>query len=82
MAGKAVNMKLNPNCNFASFLETVRQCSGDVYFTTPEGDILNLKSELCRYIFAVVVSTPRLLETGELICNNETDVVCLRPFLV
>ncbi len=75
-------MKLNPNCDFANFLEIVQQCSGDVLFSTPEGDVLNLKSELCRYIFAVVVSTPRLLETGEVVCRNEDDAVLLRPFLL
>lgn len=74
-------MKLNPNCNFANFLSAVQQCSGDIFFETSEGDVLNLKSELCRYVFAVVLSQPHLLENGVLRCNEEADMALLKPFL-
>lgn len=74
-------MKLNLNCDFVNFLDAVQLCTGDVFFTTTEGDILNLKSELCRYVFAVVISTPQLLENGALTCTNEADMIYLRPFL-
>lgn len=75
-------MKLNPYCDFADFLNIVQQCDGDVFFSTLDGDLLNLKSELCRYVFAVVVSKPDLLERGTLICKEAADVALLKPFLV
>ncbi|MCM1188493.1 MAG: hypothetical protein NC541_04245 [bacterium] len=75
-------MKLNPKCNFANFLETVEHCTGDVVFTTTDGDVLNLKSELCRYIFAVVAANPLLLEKGSLICRDKSDLSKLESFLL
>lgn len=75
-------MKLNPNCDFANFLNTVSQCSGEVFFETTQGDVLNLKSELCRYVFAVVVSKPHLLETGTLTCAKSQDVALLKKYLL
>ncbi len=35
------------------FLKAVNRCRGEVVLTTGEGDCLNLKSTLSRYIFAV-----------------------------
>lgn len=75
-------MKLNPNCNFADFLSTISLCSGEVFFETTQGDVLNLKSELCRYVFAVVVSQPHLLESGSLICKDSQDVDLLKEYLL
>lgn len=75
-------MKLNPSCDFAHFLNTISQCSGDVLFETTEGDVLNLKSELCRYIFAVVASKPHLLETGTLTCKKPQDGELLKKYLL
>lgn len=75
-------MKLNPDCDFANFLDTVSQCRGDVLFETTQGDVLNLKSELCRYVFAVVVSQPHLLETGTLTCKVDRDVELLKKYML
>lgn len=75
-------MKLNPNSDFSNFLATVEHCAGDVLFTTTDGDMLNLKSELCRYVFAVVAANPLILEKGSLICKNESDLTKLQSFLL
>lgn len=75
-------MKLNPQCDFSNFLSTVENCVGDVFFTTQDGDTLNLKSELCRYIFAVVAANPLILEKGSLICKNKSDFTKLQSFLL
>jgi len=75
-------MKLNPNCDFTNFMNTVYQCCDDVFFETAEGDVLNLKSDLCRYVFAVVVSKPHLLEHGTLRCKNAADACLLKEYLL
>lgn len=75
-------MKLNPKCDFSFFLAAIEGCAGDVLFTTTDGDMLNLKSELCRYIFAVVAANPSILEKGDLICKDKSDFAKLQPFLL
>lgn len=75
-------MKLNPQCDFSNFLTTIENCNSDVFFATTDGDLLNLKSELCRYVFAIVMATPSLLERGHLICNDKEDASKLQSFLL
>lgn len=75
-------MRLKPTCDFSHFLDAVEACNEDVYFVTKDGDRLNLKSELCRYIFAVVAANPRLLENGELECKSDMDLERFREFLL
>lgn len=75
-------MKLNPNCNFTRFMSAVSECRGDVFFETSEGDVLNLKSELCRYVFAVVLTKPQLLENSTLKCTDPKDKELILPFLL
>lgn len=43
-------MKLQNIYNIDMFFDTVKKCKGNVYLISPEGDCLNLKSKLCRYI--------------------------------
>ena len=43
-------MKLTNISNIDGFFEAVNDCKGDVYLVTQEGDKLNLKSSLCKYV--------------------------------
>ena len=54
-------MHLNPNIDINEFLKVVSTCKGDVLFETPEGDQMNLKSELCRFVFASGANVHRTL---------------------
>nr|WP_314464743.1 hypothetical protein [uncultured Clostridium sp.] len=74
-------MKLISTINVIEFLHAVSACHGDVFFHTPEGDILNLKSTLSQYIFAVIESKPALLETGDIICKDANDMIHLQNYL-
>ena len=47
-------MTLTSHTDFAAFLEAVQQCRGEVLFCTREGDKLNLKSTLSKYLFAAL----------------------------
>jgi hypothetical protein len=74
-------MKLDLNSNLSKFLHAVTHCEGDVFFTTPDGDVLNLKSELCRYVFAYIASNPGLLQRGDIQCKSENDLSILAAYL-
>ena len=54
-------MTLTSHTDFAAFLEAVQQCRGEVLFCTREGDKLNLKSTLSRYLFAALAGNEELL---------------------
>lgn len=75
-------MKLSSNANIPHFLSAVRLCEKDVVFTTKEGDVLNLKSELCRCIFAVVAAKPEILNAGEVVLANRADIGAIKPYLM
>ncbi len=75
-------MKLLPNCDVASFLKDVDLCEGEVLFSSEQGDVLNLKSQLARYVFAVIAAKQELLELGSIVCSSKADVNILRAYLV
>lgn len=73
-------MKLRENVTVAELLRQVRLCRDEVEFRTPEGDCLNLKSELSKYLFAVICEKRELMEQGTLICKNEEDRQALMAY--
>lgn len=74
-------MKLKENVDITQFIIQIRKCSADVFFETPEGDCLSLKSALSQYIFCSVLNRPELLQNGRLRFAEESDRVLLRPYL-
>lgn len=76
------NMVLRQNTDMICFLQTVEKCSGEVSFTTTQGDRLNLKSELSKYVFAVVAANPDILKNGQIVIKNEEDAALLQNFLM
>lgn len=73
-------MKLTNIEQVNSFLKAVDECRGDVWLTSPEGDKINLKSQLSQY-----VAVGRLLEEKgdwfELFCSDENDERIMVDFL-
>lgn len=63
------------------FLEAVTACTGAVELRTPDGDVLNLKSELSRYLLVAVLAKPDLLQGAYIVCED-ADQNRLHPFLV
>lgn len=74
-------MHLLPNVNVQEFLKVVATCEGDVVFETPEGDMMNLKSELCRYVFASNADSTFRIMHGDITCKNPDDATRLSAFL-
>ena len=68
-----------------AFINDVRNCSGDVFLQTKEGDRLNLKSSLCQYIFAfasVSDNKDDFLINAELTCSLQKDYCLLSDYYI
>lgn len=75
-------MFLKTAINYSDFLTKVRLCDGSVMFCSREGDVLDLKSELCRYVFAVTGSrNHEFIFNGTVECKNPNDLVLLDAYL-
>lgn len=75
-------MKLKQNITPVQFLRTVSECKGEVFFLTADGDSLNLKSQLCSYIFAFLFSKPEIMKSARLQCSEEQDYMRLADYLL
>lgn len=73
-------MKLKENVDVSAFLAATEKCSGDVFFHTYEGDILNVKSLLSRYV-VVSVCKPGELQKAKIVCTDEEDYSVLSDYL-
>ncbi len=74
---------LKIDCNYPAFLQAVDRCTGNVSFETPEGDILNLKSQLSKFIFLAAVASPNInaLANGKVLCEDTADYPLLSEHL-
>ena len=73
-------MKLKHNADLSAFLQAARSCQHEVVFISAENDRLNLKSQLCSYIFLVLAMHPELLERGEVLLEPD-DVALMKDFV-
>lgn len=74
-------MHIKTNTNIVNFLEQVQTCNAEVFFETPEGDCIALKSTLSQYIFCTIASNPELLQSGTIRFEKEADQKLLIDFL-
>ena len=75
-------MKINPNADIPRFLQAVQNCRGDVRFTTPEGDDLDLKSALSQFVFAAVVAGQLKDMRGDIQLQDPEDFFVVQRFLL
>ncbi len=75
-----MNYSLKPNCNMVAFLRCVDSCRGEVTFESRQGDILNLKSQLSKYLFLTVAPDQSYLSGSHIACSPE-DSARLLEFL-
>ena len=75
-------MKLKEDIDFIAFLRTVKKCRKDVYFDSPEGDHLDLKSVLSQYVLSANAHNTAILREGNVRCYEEKDYEILREYLV
>lgn len=74
-------MHIKQSANLVEFLRIVNTCLGDVLFSTKDGDLLNLKSELSRYVFAALTPNTELLYSAVITCKDDRDYVRLEEYL-
>lgn len=74
-------MHIKKNASIVEFLRAVNTCGADVLFATQEGDILNLKSQLSRFVFATVASNEDMLYSAEIICKSDEERLILAAYL-
>ena len=73
-------MKLTNVTNVESFFEAVEKCQGDVFLTTQEGDRLNLKSQLTKFLTLSTVFQSSLIKEMNLELSNPEDVCIMLNF--
>ena len=75
-------MYLKQPLGTVDFFKAIDSCSGEVLLRTKERDILNLRSQLCRFVFAVAVSEKSFFEGAEVECSDPSDYEILRDYLI
>lgn len=76
-----MKFELKQEFNLLGFLKTVDYCEGNVMFETLEGDRLDLKSQLSKYLFLTVKPGDSCLINSRIECSKE-DAQRLAEFLV
>ena len=74
-------MQLKPSIQYRDFLRQVQLCRGEVSYVTVQNDRLNLKSELCKYLFISAAVSSGLLDGGWVECADAGDYELLADFL-
>ena len=76
-------MKIYNINNPEKFLDVVKQCKGEVELVSKQGDRLNLKSELTKYIAITQLFTDNtFINEMELITSNPDDVTLLMDYMM
>lgn len=74
-------MRLKKDLCIPDFLSAVKKCNGEVYFNTPEGDSLALRSVFCQYIFCSLEKTSSTFYEAEIVLEQEDDLTLLQEFI-
>ena len=74
-------MKITTLSNVEGFLKTVSECKGTVELVTKEGDRLNLKSELTKYVALTSFFKDSKIPEMEVILSEPDDAVKIINFL-
>ena len=75
-------MYLRQPINSVDFFKAIDCCTGEVLLHTQESDILNLRSRLCRFIFAVASAEGSLFEHAQVECTEPSDYALLSDYLI
>ncbi len=74
-------MRLKESISSVELFMAIDSCAGDVLLCTPEGDVLNLRSKLCRYIFAMAAAEKDFFRDAQVDCKDPSDYGVLSKFL-
>ncbi|MBO4277565.1 MAG: hypothetical protein J5925_04130, partial [Clostridia bacterium] len=68
------------NVHFATFIEAVEQCKGNVWLITEDGDKLNLKSRFCQILGLAKIVEGGIVTEAKIYCDNVEDLSLLFRF--
>ncbi len=74
-------MRLKDRAELSDFLEAVSGCGGSVCFQTDDGDSIDLKSVLSKFLFAMIATNPNYLKEGRVVCSDEKSYEKLSEYL-
>ncbi len=74
-------MYLKQAINSVAFFKAIDCCQGEVLLHTKEKDVLNLRSQLCRFVFAVALSEGSLFADARVECSDPSDYLLLQDYL-
>jgi len=74
-------MQLKQGVDLGDFLKAACRCRENVCFATAGGDVLNLKSEISRYVFAVIAADEQQLLSGKILCSDPRDEQALCAYM-
>lgn len=72
-------MKLKEGLQPVQFLQEAARCAGDVWMCSGDGDRLNLKSQLSRFLFVSAAMQGDLLRRCWVECELARDAALLAP---
>lgn len=75
-------MKVKNITDIEGFFEVVSKCRGHVELVTNNGDVLNLKSRLSRYVAFASVFADEKVGQVELNCSDNEDIERLMHFML
>ena len=73
-------MLLNAAVTPIDFLQKVSECGGEVFMLSSEGDKLNLKSQLSKYLFVSVCTRAEVFCRCRILCDLPQDEAFLAPY--
>lgn len=83
IGGFTMKMKMYRIEDPEKFLELVNQCKGNVELVSEQGDRLNLKSELTKYIaISKLFSDNTFINQMELVASDPDDVKFLLQYMM
>ena len=74
-----MNCHIKTDVQPASFLNALNACRGTVIYQNHKGDILDLKSHLCKYLF---LALPQEQKTDCIITCGKNDFLLLGEYLI
>jgi len=73
-------MHLKKGISIIDFLKAAGHCKGAVFYRTVEQDCLNLKSQLCQYVFTASFFQNNI-QKGSITCELKSDYDLLADYL-
>ena len=74
-------MRLKEGIDVNDFLAAAEKCTGQVFFHTTDGSILNLRSMLSHSVLVSILCNKSVLEDSQVVCTQDDDYQLLQNYL-